>query len=219
MMVTNNDGDRIRSKLLNRLGFVEPTSQPFDFYPVSLRKRVVTFYMPLKWESKQETRRKTAVVFDDNVSVISIPSHSDYSERIRSRTWADRYEIADMASRNMLEFASEGWDWRNVAGDEDMLQIDGELIHPIHRNSLLAAALNRKIPYPLAIIPFDGIDCYDSELHHEEVVALYWPDEPIERPDYPFAGSVSDDDCSLADYHTCQQGDMPTDTVWEILPH
>jgi hypothetical protein len=219
MMATKTDGNRIRSKLLNQLGFVEPTSQPFDFYPVSLRKRVVPFSMPLKCESKQETRRKTTVVFDDNVSVISIPSHSDYSERIRSRTWADRYEIADMASRNMLEFASEGWDWRNVAGDEDMLLIDGELIHPIHRNSLLAAVLNRKIPYPRAIIPFDGIESCDSEPHHEEGGGVCWPDEPIERPDSLFVGSESDDDCSLEDYHTCQQGDMPTDTVWDILPH
>jgi hypothetical protein len=219
-MATNTDGDRIRSKLLNQLGFVEPTSQPFDFYPVSLRKRVVTVStMPLKCDSKQETRKKTAVVFDDNVSVISIPSHSDYSDRIRSRTWADRYEIADMASRNMLEFASEGWDWRNVAGDEDMLHIEGELIHPIHRNSLLAAALHRKIPYPRAIIPFDGIESCDSGPHHEESGAVCSLDELIERPDSPFFGSDSDDDCSFEDYYPCQQEYMPTDTVWEILPH
>jgi hypothetical protein len=219
-MATNTDGDRIRSKLLNQLGFVEPTSQPFDFYPVSLRKRVVTVStMPLKCDSKQETRKKTAVVFDDNVSVISIPSHSDYSDRIRSRTWADRYEIADMASRNMLEFASEGWDWRNVAGDEDMLHIEGELIHPIHRNSLLAAALNRKITYPRAIIPFDGIESCDSGSHHEESGAVYSLDELIERPDSPFFESDSDDDSSFEDYYPCQQGYMPTDTVWEILPH
>jgi hypothetical protein len=225
-MATNIDGDRIRSKLLNQLGFVEPTSQPFDFYPVSLRKRVVVaFSMPLKqsesneYESKEETRRKTAVFFDDNVSVVSIPSHSDYSERIRSRTWADRYEIAEMASRNMLEFASEGWDWRNVAEDEDMLHIEGELIHPIHGNSLLSAALKRKIPYPRAIIPLDGREICDSGPHHEESGAVYSLDEPIERPGCPFLGSDSDDDSSVEDYHSCQEGYMQTDTVCEILPH
>jgi hypothetical protein len=220
-MATNTDGNRIRSKLLNQLGFVEPTTQPFDFYPVSLRKRVVTVStMPLKCESKQDTRKKTAVVFDDNVAVISIPSHSDYSERIRSRTWADRYEIADMASRNMLEFASEGWDWRNVAGDEDMLHIEGELIHPIHKNSNLAAALNRKIPHARAIIPFDGTESCDSGPHYEESRSVYSLDELIERPDSPLVfGSDSDDDCSFEEYYPCQQGYVPTDTVWEILPH
>jgi hypothetical protein len=79
--------------------------------------------------------------------------------------------------------------------------------------------LNRKIPYPRAIIPFDGIEKCDSEQHHEEGGVVCWPDEPIERPDSPLVGSKSDDDCSLEDYHACQQGGMPTDTVWEILPH
>jgi hypothetical protein len=221
------DGDRIRSKLLNQLGFVEPmepiepTSQPFDFYPVSLRKRVRPFSMPLKCEPKEETRRKTSVFFDDIVSVVSIPSHSDYSERIRSRTWADRYEISAMASRNMLEFASEGWDWRNVAGDEDMLHIEGELVHPIHGNSLLAAALKRKIPYPRAIIPLDGSESCDSgPPAHEESGAVFALDEPVERPNAPSLGSDSDDDCSVEEYfHTCQQGYTQKDAVSEILPH
>jgi hypothetical protein len=44
----------------------------------------------------------------------------------------------------MLEFASEGWDWRNVAGDEDMLHIDGELVHPIHSSVAMAALI---VPY------------------------------------------------------------------------
>jgi hypothetical protein len=88
-----------------------------------------------KCESKEETRREA--VFDDNVFRISIPSHSRLLERIRSRNMSiGTHEIADMASRNML-ICFEGWDWRNVAGREDMLHIDGELVNPIHSNYLL----------------------------------------------------------------------------------
>jgi hypothetical protein len=210
------DGNRIRARLLNQLGFMERTSRSFDFSPVSLRKRLVSFSMPLK--SKEETRKKTAVVFDDNVSVVSIPSHADYSERIRSRVWADRYEIAAMASRNMLEFASEGFDWRNVAGDEDMLHIEGKLIHPIHGKPLLAAALKRRIPYPRAISPAEE---RESSGPHEESGAVYSLDELIERPSCPLLENDSDDSSvdEDEDYYPSHQGYKNTDPIYETVPY
>jgi hypothetical protein len=77
-------------------------------------------------------RRK--ICFDDSVSVVPIPMRSEYSERVRTRLWSNRYEIHENASRNAIEFAAEGWDWRSVTEDEGMFvcTASGELIHPVH---------------------------------------------------------------------------------------
>jgi hypothetical protein len=39
-----------------------------------------------------------------------------------------------MADRNIIEFESEGFDWRNVVLDDEMSldSTDGQLIHPCH---------------------------------------------------------------------------------------
>jgi hypothetical protein len=57
----------------------------------------------------------------------------EYSDRIRKELWCDRNEFMDQMNRNTIEFAAEGWDWRMVAEDEDMIVCgNGELVHPIH---------------------------------------------------------------------------------------
>lgn len=81
---------------------------------------------------KKPRRRK--ICFNDSVKVAHIPMRSEYSERVRSRMWSNRYEIHENATRNAIEFQAEGWDWRTVTEDEGMF-IDtssGELIHPVH---------------------------------------------------------------------------------------
>lgn len=77
-------------------------------------------------------RRK--ICFNDSVSVVPIPMRTEYSDRVRSRLWSNRYEIHENASRNAIEFAAEGWDWRSVTEDEGMFvcTASGELIHPVH---------------------------------------------------------------------------------------
>lgn len=89
---------------------------------------------------KHKPKRKSRVSLHKSVSVIPIPSRFEYSSIVKERIWSSSAELCANAARNSVEFAAEGWDWRNVIEDEDMLlhQSSGELIHPIHvRNALV----------------------------------------------------------------------------------
>eukprot|EP00547_Thalassionema_nitzschioides_P008772 CAMPEP_0194225972 /NCGR_PEP_ID=MMETSP0156-20130528/40832_1 /TAXON_ID=33649 /ORGANISM="Thalassionema nitzschioides, Strain L26-B" /LENGTH=201 /DNA_ID=CAMNT_0038958137 /DNA_START=75 /DNA_END=680 /DNA_ORIENTATION=+ len=85
-------------------------------------------------------KKSTRIAFDDDVSVIPIPMRNEYSERIKSRIWSNRYELQENAQRNAMEFAAEGWNWRNVTEDEGMYicSASGELVHPVHCQHLVA---------------------------------------------------------------------------------
>mmetsp|Transcript_32597 Transcript_32597/g.68533 ORF Transcript_32597/g.68533 Transcript_32597/m.68533 type:complete len:280 (-) Transcript_32597:211-1050(-) len=80
-----------------------------------------------------KTRSKRRVSLHDDVAVIHIPMRTEYSNLIRERIWSSAGELHQNAARNALEFAAEGFDWRNVADDAQMVQTpSGERIHPIH---------------------------------------------------------------------------------------
>lgn len=87
-----------------------------------------------KIKFNHKNKRKGRVSLHKSVSVIPIPSRCEYSLPVRKRIWSSSAEIYANAARNSVEFASEGWNWRNVIEDEEMLlhQASGELIHPIH---------------------------------------------------------------------------------------
>lgn len=76
--------------------------------------------------------KTTRIAFQDQVEVMQIPTRHEYSNRIKSRIWSNRYELQENAERNAVEFASEGWNWRNVTEDEGMYicSVSGELVHP-----------------------------------------------------------------------------------------
>ena len=66
--------------------------------------------------------------------MVPIPSHNQYSSRIKKHLWSNAMEIKEMAQRNYFEFQSEGFDWRNVVLDEEMYidSMNGQLVHPCH---------------------------------------------------------------------------------------
>lgn len=64
---------------------------------------------PLKsgTDSPVEKKEGRSIAFDDEVSVIPIPMRNEYSDRIKSRIWSNRYELSENAQRNALEFAGK----------------------------------------------------------------------------------------------------------------
>ncbi|CAM9525476.1 unnamed protein product [Chrysoparadoxa australica] len=75
--------------------------------------------------------------FNETVSVIYVPVHFEYSNRVRQSYWASAGEIREMVYRNMLEFDAEGYQWEQVAEEEDMYYCNetGEYIHPVFFDS------------------------------------------------------------------------------------
>jgi hypothetical protein len=72
--------------------------------------------------------------FNEEVVVCPIPKREEYSKRIKERLWLSAEDMMLNAHRNSVEFAAEGWDWRNTPEDDEMYRClaTNELIHPIH---------------------------------------------------------------------------------------
>lgn len=75
---------------------------------------------------------KRNVRFNDMVEVRYVPMHTEYSGRVRQKYWNSAEELWDMAARNSLEFAAEGFDWTKVVEDQDLIPWGEDRIHPVH---------------------------------------------------------------------------------------
>ncbi|CAJ1930627.1 unnamed protein product [Cylindrotheca closterium] len=84
--------------------------------------------------SETSSAANKRLTFNETVTVCSIPNHDAYSKRIKEQLWNTPEEIMANATRNSIEFAAEGWDWRNTLEDENMYRCVGsnEKIHPVH---------------------------------------------------------------------------------------
>jgi hypothetical protein len=131
--------DHIRARLLRTLG-IHPWEQKIRsperplLSPSSLDK-VVPTQQPLKnHDSSTPSKKDSRIQFNCKVSVIPIPSHSRYSDRIKKKLWSNSKEISMNAKRNMREYSSEEWNWEKVV-EEDEMFLDthsNEHIHPVH---------------------------------------------------------------------------------------
>ncbi|CAJ1960089.1 unnamed protein product [Cylindrotheca closterium] len=120
------------------VGYTTFKSPPDGSATRSQVEGVVRSKEPLKSDTKSDSStnglgdKKTKIAFQDEVEILPIPTRHEYSDRIKSRIWSNRYELQENAERNAVEFAAEGWNWRNVTEDEGMYicSASGELVHP-----------------------------------------------------------------------------------------
>lgn len=87
-------------------------------------------YSSLSERSVTSTRSRS-VSFDQEIVVYPVPSRPGL-ESERDDIWMSPSEMDDAVKRNIFEFASEQWDWRQVVDETEMIPVNGELVHPAH---------------------------------------------------------------------------------------
>ncbi len=137
-MRTKSD-DQIRHRLIRSLGIDHPPKTNIRAIRTKLQKNILTArsqQVPLKDNSTERIPEKTdsRIQFNSVVQSMPIPSHQDYSDRVKRLLWSNGTEIRENAQRNAREFAFEGWSAQCVL-EEDQMYLDVgsmEFIHPVH---------------------------------------------------------------------------------------
>jgi len=130
--------DQIRHRLIRSLGIYQ-SSKANSQATNTKQKNILTATteeVPLKNHCDYKARKNTdsRIQFNTVVRSMPIPSHQDYSDRVKRLLWSNGSEIRENAQRNAREFAFEGWSAKCVL-EEDQMYLDVgsmEFIHPVH---------------------------------------------------------------------------------------
>eukprot|EP00429_Kryptoperidinium_foliaceum_P000224 CAMPEP_0176019296 /NCGR_PEP_ID=MMETSP0120_2-20121206/9318_1 /TAXON_ID=160619 /ORGANISM="Kryptoperidinium foliaceum, Strain CCMP 1326" /LENGTH=298 /DNA_ID=CAMNT_0017352369 /DNA_START=515 /DNA_END=1407 /DNA_ORIENTATION=+ len=98
---------------------------PQEVHPVKMQKSNKTA------STDEDTCRSSRVSFATAVKVREIPSHKDYSERMRSTMWMLPMEAAESICKNAIEFLAEGCEPERVLDESDFVEREGKLVHPV----------------------------------------------------------------------------------------
>ena len=84
--------------------------------------------------SKKKIIGLRRIAFLEEVEVVHIPNHADFSSRVKAQYWSSPEEIYEMACRNLVEYQAEGYDYESAVEEDQMFYVPetGELIHPAH---------------------------------------------------------------------------------------
>lgn len=131
--------DQIRHRLIRSLGIDHRPKTNIQAISTKHQKNILTARseeVPLKDHCTQRIPEKTdsRIQFNSVVKSMPIPSHQDYSDRVKRLLWSNGSEIRENAQRNAREFAFEGWSAQCVL-EEDQMYLDVgsmEFIHPVH---------------------------------------------------------------------------------------
>ena len=95
----------------------------------------------------RQIRPSRSVQFNEVVSALLIPERSEYSAEQKAALFQTKREIARNIERNLIEFAAEGYCWKDAFEEDDMItDSDGERVHPAHL--INASASGRQAPPP-----------------------------------------------------------------------
>jgi hypothetical protein len=128
----------VRARLCARHQLQFTTLPPTSKFRPILRKSAVAGVRPDSKEGCDSSlSRRSRIRFYQKVAVHCIPARHQYPPETKQKIWNTMMEIREMARRNTIEFASEGYDWRKAAEDDAMLLTpDGERVHPVWRQKL-----------------------------------------------------------------------------------
>ena len=129
--------DQIRHRLIRNLGIDQSSKTNFHALNSKNQKNILTARseeVPLKNHGGIPQKTDSRIQFNSVVQSMPIPSHQDYSDRVKRLLWSNGNEIRENAQRNAREFAFEGWSAQCVL-EEDQMYLDVgsmEFIHPVH---------------------------------------------------------------------------------------